>query len=429
MSTVTIPGKLTSMVPRSERIYQAALSGALACLGFFALFSSAGVGFALGVLLILCCLPPSRVFQFAAWREPVVAIGLVLLAYVALRTLAADGFAASTYDAINRYHELLLLPLLWALMRTAWRPNALVNGLMLGAVLFATAHWLAPFSDYLEWFLHNRRISGGFGLAVCAFLLFEHARLGRLPPRVGYGLAGYLALTIVFASDGRTGHVVLLILMACAAFRASPPRLRAAVVAATLAAGLLVAYCSSPIRSRMIDTWAELQAGDKGQPVAPQSRIELVRTGLGVVRGNWLVGTGWTQYRQAFSDVATQRHGTVRQDGGAGAVNPHNEYVLQLGAGGVPALILFVAWLAWPMWRAVRERTDDRPWAGAVGCVSLAFAVSALFNSVLLDFMEAHFYVAVMAWLLVRRVDRSNPHIGDRYGGRQARPQRDGALS
>ena len=116
MSTVTIPGKLTSTVPRGERLYQATLSGALACLGFFALFSTAGVGFALCVLLILCCLPPSRVFQSALWREPVSLIGLALLAYIGLRTLAADGFAPTVFDAINRYHELLLLPLLLSLI-------------------------------------------------------------------------------------------------------------------------------------------------------------------------------------------------------------------------------------------------------------------------------------------------------------------------
>jgi O-antigen ligase len=421
LTAVTVPGELVALhVPRSERIYQGALSAALGCLGFFTLFSTAGISFAMGVLLVLCCLPPSRIFHRAAWREPVGAIGLVLLAYIALRTLAATGFTTGTLDAINRYHELILLPLLWAILRVARRPNALVNGLMLGAVAFATAHWLAPLSEELEQFLHFRRISGGFGLAVCAFLLFEHARLGHLSPRVGYGLAAFLALTLLFASNGRTGHIVLLVLMLCAAFRAAPPKLRVAVVAATLVAGLLVGYFSKPIRSRMGETWTEMQASGNGQPAAPESRTELLRTGLEVVREHWLVGTGWARYPRAFSEIAAQRQGNLPPDGG-GAVNPHNEYVLQLGAGGVPALLLFVLWLGWPMWRALRERGRQGPWAGAVGCVSLAFAVSALFNSVLLDFTEAHFYVAVLAWLLVRRVHRDDVPINFNHDSRQAR--------
>jgi hypothetical protein len=81
------------------------------------------------------------------------------------------------------------------------------------------------------------------------------------------------------------------------------------------------------------------------------------------------------------------------------------------------------------MWRAARDRASNRPWAGAVGCVSLAFAVSALFNSVLLDFMEAHFYVALMAWLLVRRVDRGTPRTRPADSAQNTRRQLAGVLS
>jgi hypothetical protein len=51
-----------------------------------------------------------------------------------------------------------------------------------------------------------------------------------------------------------------------------------------------------------------------------------------------------------------------------------------------------------------------------------------LFNSVLLDFMEAHFYVAVMAWLLVRRVDQGIAHTRAPTPGRHPRRQPDGAV-
>ena len=44
--------------------------------------------------------------------------------------------------------------------------------------------------------------------------------------------------------------------------------------------------------------------------------------------------------------------------------------------------------------------------SGAVGSVALAFATGCLFNSLLLDFVEGHFYGALMAWLLVRRLHK-----------------------
>jgi hypothetical protein len=40
-----------------------------------------------------------------------------------------------------------------------------------------------------------------------------------------------------------------------------------------------------------------------------------------------------------------------------------------------------------------------------LACVALAFAIAAAFNSLLFDFVEAHFYVALMSWLLVSRVE------------------------
>jgi hypothetical protein len=332
----------------SEHAYQWALSGALFSLGFFVLFSSAGTSLSLGMLLLLCLVSVRRLWRMAAWREPVLGLGLILFAYIAVRTVIDEGLRLATLSAVNRYHELVMIPLLWTLMRAARRPQAFANGLMVGAVVFAFTHWLAPLVPQLAEFLFSRRVSAGFGLAICAFLFFEHARLGRLPPFLGYSAAVLLAAPVIFASDGRTGHVVLMALLICAAFRAAPRRVRLSVVLAIAVAGLLVASASNPLR---------LRAMVPGHPA-----------------------------RQTVN-------------------NPHNEYLLQLGAGGLPALLLYILWLGAPIWNAMREHRVQRPWAGAVGCVALAFALASLFNSVLLDFVEGHFYGALLAWLLVRRVE------------------------
>ena len=66
---------------------------------------------------------------------------------------------------------------------------------------------------------------------------------------------------------------------------------------------------------------------------------------------------------------------------------------------------LFLLWVGWPMWRSWREDRPDNPWIGAAGCLALALAVGAAFNSLLFDYMEAHLYVAVMAWLYACRVE------------------------
>lgn len=399
--TAVLPDDMPPPLAATERTFQRVLSAALASLGFFLLWSTAGISLSLAVLLGLCLAAPHRIWALRPWRDPVLAIGLVLLAYIALRTFAGEGLNGGSVGALNRYHELLMLPILWALFRIARRPQAFINGLMAGALLMAALYWLPPFDHRLEMFLHLRRISAGFGLAVCAFLFFEHARLGRMPRAAGYGAALFLSATLLFASDGRTGHLVLLVLIVCAAFRAAPTRWGVPMAVGIFVAAMLVAGTSEKVRSRVGETVASLRAdaSPSPQPTSTAVRLVLLRNGVAVARDHWLAGTGWQHYQQAF-DAAAAASG----DTSISADNPHNEYLLQLGAGGLPALLLFLAWLIVPMWHALRERRAEHPWAGAVGCVALAFAISAVFNSVLLDFVEGHFYGALLAWLLVRRV-------------------------
>ena len=275
-----------------------------------------------------------------------------------------------------------------------------VVALFAGAIALATLHWFAPLDERLDWFLHTRRISAGFGLAVCAFLLFEHARLGLVRPLVGYGLAAYLAITLLFANDGRTGQVLLLLLLVCAAFRAAPRRWRLPTVAGVAVAAVLLAASSNAVRVRMAETAAELRTAESSAPGEPWSRVELLRTGWTVVERHWPLGTGWASYPHAFNGVALERNRKALEASGEVSVNPHDEFVLQLGAGGLPALVLFAAWLLVPIVTGTRRGAG--PWGGAMACIAFAFAVDAALNSVLLDFTEAHLYAALLAWLLAQ---------------------------
>jgi O-antigen ligase len=176
-----------------------------------------------------------------------------------------------------------------------------------------------------------------------------------------------------------------------------------------LGGGVLLAACSERVRGRALET---LQAVHPTAPApAPDAanstnlRLALLHSGVVVAREHWALGVGWARYPDAFAQASANTPvGDVLRKW-LNPNNPHTEYLLQLGAGGLPALLLFLAWLAAPVWLALRHRRLESPWAGAAGCIAIAFALSALFNSVLRDFVEAHFYTSLMAWLLVRRVN------------------------
>ncbi|HEX2543350.1 MAG TPA: O-antigen ligase family protein [Ramlibacter sp.] len=388
---------------RAEPLFQAALSTGLAVLGFFILFSTAGTIAALVLLLLLCLASAKRIARLQPWREPVLALGLALMAWITLRIFVGEGPGSAAASAWGRYRELLMVPLLWGLLRIARHPSFFVGGLLAGAMVLAALHWLTPFSTWAAVFVDRRSISAGFGLAVCAFLLFEHARLvggrWRLASLAG---SAFLVCTVLFMGHARTGHLMVLLLGLCAAWRAAPRHARVGAMVLVVVAGMLLGALSQPVRTRMAETVAAL---DSSRPLEPdnfstRARFEFLRNGYGVAMQHGLLGAGWVGYEAAYRQVAAARatsHGSVP---GAGSENPHNEYLLQLGAGGIPALLLFLCWLAAPLWRAVRRQAAPGPWAPTAACVSIAFAVGCVFNSLLLDFVEGHVYCALLAWLL-----------------------------
>lgn len=411
MSAAIPSGSVTqaaASAPWGERAYQGTVSFALALLGFFVTFSTAGTALALSVLAALCLVAPKRILATRFWREAYFLLGLALLAYVALRTLAGEGFTLSSLRWVNHYQELLVIPLLWAVFSNTHRPQAFGLGLLAGVAYLAALYWIFG-STYESTFglqLLQHRISAGFAMAIVAYLLFEHARLGWLPRWMGFGGAAALAATVLLVIDGRTGHVVLLLLLACAAFRAAPRRARLATTVMATVAAIAFAALSPTVRERALETFHDMEATEHDQVVENSStsiRIEILRNAATVAREHWVLGTGWGHYGSAVADVAHRRHKDPAAVEGALSVNPHNEFLMQLAAGGLPALLLFIAWLGCPVWQALRRRGPGEPWTGTIACVSLAFAVGCLFNSLLLDFTEAHFYAAVVAWLLARR--------------------------
>lgn len=425
MSVVTPPArpKQLSQLEWNERVYQGVLSASLASLGFFLLFSIAGVYLSMGVLLMLCLVAPARIWRTRPWREPLLALGLLLLGYIALRTVLGEGWNRGSLLVVHKYHELLFLPLLWALLRNARWPQAFSNGLVAGALVLAVLYWVGFFlgldlTNVLGVWLHTRRISAGFGLAICAFLLFEHARLGRLPRRAGYGAALFLVFSVAFAIDGRTGHVVVLVLLCCAAFRAAPRRAGIAAAAGAAIFAVLVGALSHSVRDRVLESFHGVQTslGHEAGPVSSTTaRFEVWQSATVVARENWLLGVGWGHYAKAADEASRRRHADPRLVPGAQSDNPHSEYLMQLASGGVPALLLFLLWIAWPVWAGVRPGGAGKHWTGVLACVALAFAIAAAFNSLLFDFVEAHFYVALMSWLLVSRVEneRARGAVGE----------------
>ncbi|MHB1124573.1 MAG: glycosyltransferase family 9 protein [Ramlibacter sp.] len=401
---MTAPAPVDLAVARGRpAVWEWCLTATLALLGFFLPFSSAGVAIAEFLLLLLILARPGALVRREVWRDPVMVTGLALLAWIAVHTLVASGIGRESVGAINQYQELLLAPVLAALLLRARDRQVFLRAFVAGCVFLALLYWSIRVEPEMRHVVGERRISAGFALAVCAFLLVLRAR-GHSRAWWLRGLAAFLTLTVLFALDSRTGYVLVLVLAASAAWLQAPRGWRWVAVLAGPAIVLALAFGSDSIEERVSETLAGWQpAAATGGFTSTTIRIELIRISSDLVRRHWLAGVGYAEYGPAHEQAARQRYpGLTPQETEQRALwmrssNPHNEYVMQLAGGGIVALALFVGWLGAILRRAATAR---RPVGAVLAGLTAAFAIGSLFNSLLLDFIEGHLFVALLALLV-----------------------------
>jgi ADP-heptose:LPS heptosyltransferase/O-antigen ligase len=379
-----------------------------AILGFGLPFSTAAVSIGMGLLAIALVLRPRVLADAKPWREPVMAVGLALFAYIALRTLVLDRAAGS--GRLGQYQELILAPLLMALWTLPLHRRILFRAFIAGCALVALVAWITLPVEAWRIAVQTHRISASFALALAAYLLVVRAPRGarRWPSWAG---ALFFAATVLFAIDARTGQLVLVLLGAVAAWLTVPKRWR--IVAALGVPALLagIAMLSPAVQGRMVEMEAARHlTGAPDEADSTGVRIQLLRITAEAVREHWLVGVGYANYAKAHEQAAQKVYASDpdREAFLRGFYshigNPHDEYALQLVGGGVLGLALFVGWLGAALWQS-------RAMPALAG-VAIAFAAGCVFNSLLLDFMEAHQYVALLAWLLA---ERRNPQAADGF--------------
>jgi O-antigen ligase len=369
--------------------------------GFFASSSVAGMNVAQALLLLVAVPLLPRIVQLAPWRCPPMLVGLVLWAYIGLHSLWRTGWTATSWHALNHYQELLLAPLFLALMQLAPDRRVFYRALIAGAALLALMHWVNFWGAHFDNFLEGRRISASFAFVICAFFLLLQARCHAHPWKLR-ALAAFFAATVLFSADSRTGYVTLVALASLAAWLHSPPRWRWGACLIVPIMVVALAWSSNAVQKRLHETVADSQT-EQVTTTSTGIRVHMLRITKGLVREHYLLGAGFGNYaalhHQAVKDLyANDPEGYAKlPETWTSTGNPHNEYLMQLVGGGIAALALFLGWLGITMRQAFHLPPQFRPLL--IG-LCIAFALGSVFNSLLLDFVEGHLYMAVLAWLL-----------------------------
>jgi len=340
----------------------------------------------------------------AITSEPAAWLGCVLFAALALGMTWSIAPPAEAAGMLLKYRGLLLFGVTMFLFADArWRER-LVSAYFVGALVLLVlsyAVWLGllhyadarGFSSTENAVLLKNAITHGFLMSLLAYGAAVYALRSAGSRRWALALVAALAaINVWFAVQGRTGYIVMAVLLLWLGYsRWSLRGLAAAFLA--LAVLLTSAYQWAPVfKGRVAKAVAE--ARDYRVRSVPGetsigSRFHFWKRSAEWMTEHRLLGAGTGGWAEAFYEATegddAYMHNRERD-------HPHNEYVhlaVQLGPMG---LVLFVALLVTALVRA--GRLPDEYAALAQGFV-IAFAMGALFNDMLRDSTEGHLWAVL----------------------------------
>lgn len=390
-----------------QRIYEGWLNASTAVLGFFLLYSPAGTSIALLGLALACLFMLGRGWRLRIWSEPFVWLGLTLFAFIAVHGLWMPQQDGGPSGILGKYGELWRGAILLLVFALGGKSEIFWRALVAGALFYAGLSWSHWLGMHLlaEDFFALRRISAGLGLLAVAWLALERAAQSPKPWRLR-SVAIALAVTVLFAIDGRTGHLILLVLAALAGWFYGPRPWRWLLVVLLPLLVVAGAMTSKAVQSRVGDTLSIVQPPVATAEVGSAGlRREFYSFGLEMGMTHPVLGLGYSNIASHYQAWITERarldprKAPYAEPSFSRPTNLHSEFLMQWVGGGAIALVLLTAWLASPLLSRGHSQGTRRSVIGLV----LAFFIGCLVNSWLLDFTEGHIYIVLMGWLLSER--------------------------
>ncbi|HNF60257.1 MAG TPA: O-antigen ligase family protein, partial [Rhodocyclaceae bacterium] len=330
-------------------------------------------------------------------RHPQGPLCLALLTWMGVSIAWSPAPFHEALDNWWHFREYILFLLMLTVV--AREPKKWERRILLG---YLAGYCVSLLTSYLRWFevipLYDQvgEFAGfgghtGFSLML-AITSYACIWLWRARPglRVFWLLLMILSLfNLYFINTGRTGQVAFLALIPLIVFRwMGLPGLIAGALGAVAFAGSLY-FLSPTVHYRVNNAVYQIEQYRAGNTTTSDGlRIEFWVNAVKLIRHHPILGGGSGSFAAEYEVLAAEQHMT----GDHVAVNPHNEYLLMWAQYGLPGLGLFLAlWLS--QWRRACREAETRRYLfhGLI----LAMAVGDLFNSLILDNMEGHFYMLV----------------------------------
>ena len=358
------------------------------------------------LLVSFALLPSARQRLAVAMALPVARAALLMLAVLAVAMLWSDAPLAQRLRAWGDWRPLLLLLFCLSIFDdAAARRRALIALIVVASLAAVYSFWAwakgvspAGIGHGLPGIVARNSTTQGMGFAAACFLALMLVVGDRGIDRRARSMLAAASLlllaNLVFVTSGRSGHLMLLIMLATAGVQLLAGWRRAAVIIAlpVLAA---VAFSVSPmLQTRFGMAIQELRAPMASAQITSMGiRTVMWQVSWQMARERPVLGYGMGGFPAAYERAIKQSSFT----GWAATptVDPHNQYLqvhLQAGIAGSAAF-------AWFLLSVFRSR-GGRPHSAWARAILLGWCAAGLATSVFTTFAESHILMVLLGILL-----------------------------
>ena len=338
---------------------------------------------------------------------------LLVLVTFSLSLLWTTAESAESVGSIAKYGKLLTILLLPMLLRNRKEIRYAVVTYVLAQFFLVISSWLlfaglpVPWatsrSAIQEFSVFSTYLDQGIMSAVVAAVCWHLRKLapGRFGEMGAIAIAILCLANVLFALNGRSGHVVSVVLLSFALMWQFRRRYRWAVVILPALFMLVLLIASPKVQTRIQMAMSEVQEfsierrADVVKGSSSGIRLHFWHRAIQSIAESPFFGSGVGSWSNEYNRLELQQNPASVKIGERG--NPHQEY-LQWGVQlGVPGILLFLTFLTAVFRDTLRAPPAE---ARAAQSVLVALVVACFFNSSIYDALIGDFFCVSLGLML-----------------------------
>ena len=346
----------------------------------------------------------------------------VILAAFAASILWTSGSKAEAFNSLSKYGKLLIIPIFCVLIKSRKEALYALASFSVAQLFLVISAWMLFLKLPVPWALsmfslgHNVVFSSYLdeGLMSAVFAAVSWHSRGLVPGKYGRHFAVAVSLlalgNVFFLLQGRSAHVVAILLLTLAITWQMPRRYRPVVVVLPFLLLLILYVSSTKVQTRLDRLKTEVKTFSFKQGVEVDSgnssgiRLHFWHRAIQSISENPVLGSGagsWSNEFNRLEQINEPANPLVQP-----LSNPHQEYLLWGVQLGVPGILLLLALMISIMKDTLPMDTQT---ARATQSALLALAVACLFNSSLYDAQIGDYFCVVLGLLLALGLHPQNP--------------------